>query len=157
MDMSEWRDMIVGDRMAVDQAFTERVQASQFSNQEWGLIMTATEFELVDADDPESARIVADTDAVESIIPELENLTTGMGPMVGSSESSGDGGGIGGVIDAITSALGLTGNADDDGVDKETLGAAESLTQAYAEELHAHLKAEDKFESIRQVAVDTDE
>lgn len=152
--MSEWHDMIVGDRMAVDQAFTERVQASQFSNQEWGLIMTATEFEFVDADDPEAARIVADTDAVESIIPELENLNTGMGSMAGRSEPSGD---DGGVIDAITDALGLTGNADDDAVDEETLAAAESLTQAYAEELQAHLEAEKKFEAVREAAVGADE
>ncbi|ERH02188.1 MAG: hypothetical protein J07HN6_01755 [Halonotius sp. J07HN6] len=147
--MSEWRDMIVGDRMTVDQAFSERVQQSQFSNQEWGLIMTATEFEFVDADDPETARIVADTNAVESIIPELENLNTGAGPMAGATESSG---GEGGIIDAITGALGL--DSDDDGIDEETLAAAESLTQAYAEELQAHLEAENKFEAVRQAAAE---
>jgi len=147
--MSEWRDMIVGDRMAVDQAFSERVQQSQFSNQEWGLIMTATEFELVDADDPETARIVADTDAIESIIPELESINTGAGPMAGGSEPAGEEGGI---IDAITGALGL--DSEDDGIDEETLGAAESLTQAYAEELQAHLESENKFETVRQAAAE---
>jgi hypothetical protein len=148
--MSEWRDMIVGDRMTVDQAFSERVQQSQFSNQEWGLIMTATEFELVDADDPETARIVADTDAVESIIPELESLNTEAVPMAGGSESSGREGG--GIIDAITGALGL--DSEDDGIDEETLAAAESLTQAYAEELQAHLESENKFEAVRQAAAE---
>ena len=53
--MSEWEDMIVGDRMTVDNEFTDRVQASQFSNQEWGLIMTATELDFEAADDPEAA------------------------------------------------------------------------------------------------------
>ena len=40
--MSEWTDAIVGERMAVDNQFTDRVTASRFSSQEWGLIMTAT-------------------------------------------------------------------------------------------------------------------
>ena len=54
--MSEWQDLIVGDRMAVDQEFSRRVTESEFSSQQWGLVMTATEFRVEDADDPEHAR-----------------------------------------------------------------------------------------------------
>ncbi|MFB6255890.1 MAG: DUF5799 family protein, partial [Haloplanus sp.] len=60
--MSNWTDRIVGDRMAVDREFSDRVRASEFSNQEWGLVMTAVDFEIEHAEDPDRARIVADTE-----------------------------------------------------------------------------------------------
>ncbi len=46
MSEQEWRDLIVGDRMRVDQEFAARVRQSGFSNQQWSLIMTAVELEL---------------------------------------------------------------------------------------------------------------
>ena len=38
--------MIVGALMPLEQAFSDRFQQYQFPHQEWGLILTATEFEL---------------------------------------------------------------------------------------------------------------
>jgi hypothetical protein len=152
--MSEWRDMLVGDRMAVDQAFTDRVQASQFTNQEWGLIMTATELDIEHADDPEAARLVADTESVESIMPELAAIRSRGGPMAGGDD---EGANEPGIVDSIKGALGLGSGGGDDGVDQEKLAAAEALAQEYADELQQHLEANDAFETVREAYVESAE
>jgi len=57
-----WQDLIVGDRMAVDQEFAQQVTDSQFSRQEWGLIMTAVEFTIrteTEMDDEQADEVVA--------------------------------------------------------------------------------------------------
>ena len=146
--MSEWTDAIVGERMTVDNQFNERVAASRFSSQEWGLIMTATEFEIENADDPEAARVVADTSSLPAIMPELENLRSQMAGMGGAPGGSGDTGGSGGgVVDSIKDALGLGGGSD--GPSDEEMEAAERLVQEYADELQAHLEENGKWEQVR--------
>ncbi|WP_101297500.1 DUF5799 family protein [Halegenticoccus soli] len=146
--MADWTDSIVGDRMAVDRQFTERVRASEFTNQEWGLVMTATEFEIENADDPEEARIVADTEKLPQILPELENIRSQVQSMGGGGASSGGGGGSGGggVFGSIKRAFGLGGGG---GVDQKRLEAAERLTQEYADELQRHLESKGKWEQVR--------
>ncbi len=141
--MSDWTDAIVGDRMTVDQQFNERVRASQFSNQEWGLIMTAVEFEIEHADDADQARIVPETGKLPQIMPELENVSSQMGP----AGPGGDRGGspLGGLLDGVKSLLG----SGDDGIDEDRLAAAEQLTQEYAAELQAHLESKGKWEQVR--------
>ena len=146
--MSEWTDAIVGDRMTVDNQFNERVAASRFSSQEWGLIMTATDLEIENADDPENARVVADTSNLPAIMPELENLRSqmaGMGGAPGGGESGSSGGGV---VDSIKGALGLGGD-DGGGSSDEELEAAERLVQEYADELQAHLEENGKWEQVR--------
>jgi hypothetical protein len=144
--MSEWTDAIVGERMTVDNQFNERVAASRFSSQEWGLIMTATELEIENADDPEAARVVADTSNLPAIMPELENLRSQMAGMGGAP--GGDAGGSGGgVVDSIKGALGLGGGGG--GPSDEELEAAERLVQEYADELQAHLEEVGKWERVR--------
>lgn len=138
--MSNWTDRIVGDRMAVDRQFGERVRESEFSNQEWGLVMTATEFEIEHADDPDRARIVADTEHLPRMMPELEKVRTQMGPGGGDGGSSG-----GGVLDSIRGALGMGSGTDDD-----RLADAERLVQEYADELQAHLEENGKWEKVRR-------
>jgi len=147
--MSEWTDAIVGDRMTVDNEFTERVSASRFSSQEWGLIMTATEFEIEDAGDPDDARIVADTSSLPAIMPELENVRSQVAAMGGAPDrGNGGGSGGGGLVDSIKGALGLGGSGGGGGSDEE-LAAAEQLVQEYADELQAHLEANGKWEQVR--------
>ena len=131
--MSEWTDAIVGERMTVDNQFNERVAASRFSSQEWGLIMTAIDFEIENADDPEEARVVA------------ENLRSQMAGM-GGAPAGDAGGSSGGVVDAIKGALGLGGGG---GAADEELEAAERLVQEYADELQAHLEDVGKWEQVR--------
>ena len=146
MSESNWTDRIVGERMQVDQAFNEKVAASNFSNQQWGLIMTAVEFEIENPDDPESARIVANTSKVESIVPELENIDqrTGM-----AAQGGGGSGNSGGLLDGVKSALGLGGGG---GVDREQLAAAEELAQMYAGDLQDKLQARGKWVDVCEVA-----
>ncbi|MFB6156910.1 MAG: DUF5799 family protein, partial [Haloferacaceae archaeon] len=133
--MTDWTDIIVRDRMTVDQEFGERIRDSRFTSQEWGLIMTATELEIEHADDPERARLVADTENLPQIMPELDNVRS----QVPGAGAEGDGSGV---VDSLKSALGL-GNGD------ERLQAAERLTQEYADELQAHLEEKGKWERVR--------
>jgi hypothetical protein len=150
--MSNWTDAIVGDRMTVDREFNERVAASEFTSQEWGLIMTATEFDIEHADDPERARIVADTSKLPSVMPELERVRS----QVSSMGGGGGGGGSspsssgGGLFDSVKSALGLGGGASD-----ARLEAAESLVQEYADQLQAHLESKNKWEQVRTTAAES--
>ncbi|PSQ36230.1 hypothetical protein BRD05_03505 [Halobacteriales archaeon QS_9_70_65] len=148
--MSDWQDMIVGDRMAVDEEFSTEVDGSPFSRQEWGLIMTATSFEITDPGDEEAATLVADTSELPAVMPELERVAE-MGPMGGPQERSGGGGLIGSVLDS----LGL--GSDDDGVDEERLDAAESMVDRYAEELQSHLETEGRWAEVRTAAAEADE
>ncbi|GAA0555638.1 DUF5799 family protein [Halorubrum ejinorense] len=145
--MSEWTDAIVGERMTVDNQFNERVAASRFSSQEWGLIMTATEFEIENADDPEAARVVADTSSLPAIMPELENLRSQMGAMGGAPGGGGNEGSGDGLVDSIKGALGLGGGSD--GPSDEEMEAAERLVQEYADELQAHLEEVGKWDQVR--------
>ncbi|WP_408957659.1 DUF5799 family protein [Natrinema sp. 74] len=154
MSDTSWTDRIVGERMTVDQEFAARIRESQFSNQQWSLIMTATEFEIEHPEDPDRAQIVANTDNLDGIIPELENVQTGMGAMAGQSGggASGSSSSSGGVFDSIMGALGMGGNGGS--VEKERLEAAERLTQEYATELQSHLESKGRWESVRQTVAD---
>lgn len=144
--MSDWTDAIVGERMAVDRQFNERLASSRFSSQEWGLIMTAAEFEIENADDPDAARIVADTSNLPAIMPELENVRSQVAAMGGAPGGAERGGSSGGILDSIAGALGLGG---DDGPDDEELEAAERLLQEYADELQRHLEDAGRWEQVR--------
>ncbi|MFB6164664.1 MAG: DUF5799 family protein [Haloarculaceae archaeon] len=143
-----WTDLIVGDRMTVDQEFADQVEASQFSRQQWGLVMTAVDFEIENPAEPEAARLVAVTDDLPAVLPELDRVTeaTGGVPGAGASDSGG------GFVDAVKGALGITGG--DDGGDEERRADAERLTQAYAEELQAHLESGGRWAEVCDAAAD---
>ncbi|WP_254841361.1 DUF5799 family protein [Natronomonas marina] len=151
--MSDWQDMIVGDRMTVDDEFSTQVDNSPFSRQEWGLIMTATSFEIENPDDGEAAELVADTSDLPSVLPELEKVAN-MGPMGQPQES--DAGGGGGIVDSLLDALGIGDGGSDDGVEEEKLEAAESMVAAYADELQAHLESDGRWEEVRAAAAEAD-
>lgn len=148
MTDDSWRGRIVGARMTVDDEFSDRVEASSFSRQQWSLIMTATEFELHHADDPEQARIVANTNNLDAILPELENIEQQMGGMAGGPGGSESGGGV---LDSISNALGLGGGGDD-GVDESQRAEAAELVQAYGDMLQQHLEETGRWEEIRSIA-----
>ncbi|WP_121821378.1 DUF5799 family protein [Halostella salina] len=151
MTDSEWTDRIVGDRMTVDQEFSTQVRNSQFSNQEWGMIMTAVELEIEDADDPDAARIVADTSKIDQVLPAIDESRSQMNQM-GGAGGGGSGSSGGGIVDGIKDALGLGGGGGGDDGDDGRERAAASLAQAYAEELQSHLEQKGKWEQIRTVA-----
>ncbi|MDJ1433527.1 DUF5799 family protein [Halostagnicola sp. A-GB9-2] len=153
MSDNAWTDRIVSERMTVDQEFSPRVESSRFSSQEWSLIMTATEFEIEQPETPEEARIVANTENVDSILPELENVRSQMGAMGAGGGAGGGSGSGGGVVDSIKSALGMGGGSSGGSHDAER-EAAETLTQEYAEELQAQLESNHRWESVCEAAVD---
>ncbi|MDL5360907.1 DUF5799 family protein [Halalkalicoccus sp. NIPERK01] len=150
MSEQPWMDRIVGDRMAVDREFTERVNQSRFSSQQWGLIMTAAEFEIRDPEDPERAELIADTEKLPQIMPELEKIDA----QVGAASGMGGGGSVdssGGLFDSIRGALGLGGSA---GGDDEERRAAEALVSEYADRLQGRLEEQGKWESTCRAVAD---
>ncbi|MFB6269188.1 MAG: DUF5799 family protein [Halobacterium sp.] len=146
--MTDWQDKVVGARMTVDQEFSERVRGSSLSNSQWGLVMTAVEFDIENADDAEDARLVADTSKLEHVLPEMDKVDKQMGAMPGSGGSSGGSGG--GVMSSIKNALGLGGGGGDD--NEELAAEARQLAEEYARELQSHLEAENKWEDVRRTA-----
>jgi hypothetical protein len=133
-----WTDRITGARMQVDKEFQARVQDSEFTNQQWGLIMTAVEFRIDDPETPGRATLVADTSKVEQIIPELEEMPQGMGaqPSPGRSDD--------GLLGRLRGFLGGGSN----GVDEETLAAATGLAEEYAAELQGFLENNGRWEAV---------
>ena len=145
----DWTGRIAGARMTVDKQFADHVEASSFSPQQWGLVMTAVEFEIEGPEDPETARIVADTSKLPSIMPELDKVGQGgpMGGRPGGDESRGGSGGSG-FLDGVKAALGLAGGDDSDDRTEE----AQQLAQAYAEELQAELESKGRWDQICEQA-----
>ncbi|WP_336359335.1 DUF5799 family protein [Haladaptatus sp. ZSTT2] len=144
--MSErpWTDRIVGARMTVDNLFTDRIAESQLTRQEWGLIMMAVDLEIEHPDDPERARLVANTEKVPEIVPELDNIRQQMQGGPSKQKQSG------GMMDSVKNALGL--GSSDPAVDEEEIRAAERLANEYAETLQRHLEENGRWEEIRRVA-----
>ena len=152
MSRQPWMDRIVGDRMAVDREFTGRVNESRFSSQQWGLIMTATEFEIRNSEDPENAELVANTEKLPQIMPELEKIDAQVqaaGGAGGTGGSSGSAGSSGGFVDSIKGALGLGGGSSGTDEDRKV---AEALTAEYAERLQTRLEEQGKWDSTCNAA-----
>ncbi|MFT4880573.1 MAG: hypothetical protein ACI9CA_000857 [Natronomonas sp.] len=148
-----WQDHLAGARMRVDQQFEQQVRNSQFSSQEWGLIMTAVEFEVRSAGDPDSARLVADTAKLEAVVPELGKIQEEMG---GAPRPSGGSSG-GGLFGRLRQYLdGLTGDASPEGGSDEQLAAARALTDDYAVELQAYLEEQGRWTDVCALAADAE-
>jgi hypothetical protein len=152
--MSEWQDRIVGARMAVDDEYAATIDNSQFSRQEWGLIMTAVEFDIREAADEQRAQLFADTSSLPQIMPEVEKVAE-MNAMGGPQQPSGGGGGI---LGGLKDALGLGGSGGGTtSVDQQKVEAAERLVDGYASELQAYLEDEGRWTEVREVYVETTE
>lgn len=141
-----WTDLVVGARMRVDQEFSERVAASPFSNQQWSLVMTAVDFEIEQPADPAAARIVADTSKLPSVLPEMENIESQMHAMAAGRQPDS----APGILDRLKASFGLGSGGGD--LDPDRLEKAETLAQAYAEELQAHLESNDRWDEVRTAA-----
>ncbi|UPM43250.1 DUF5799 family protein [Halocatena salina] len=140
----QWTDRIVGARMAVDNEFEDRIQSSDLSRQQWGLVMTAVEFDIEHPDDPGRARIVANTDDLSAIMPELE--TVGNMSSMGPPERDRSGG----ILASVKDALGL----DSTGIDEQKRETAEQLADEYARQLQQYLERRGSWEEIRRLATD---
>lgn len=149
MTGQSWQDRIVGDRMAVDKEFAQRVEASEFSRQQWSLVMTAVTFEIEAPADEEAARLTADTSSLPDVLPELDNVDAGMPGMGGGQQQGGSGGGI---VEGIKSALGLGSGGGGDEADADRLEEAERLAAEYAAELQNRLEKQGKWGDVRAAA-----
>jgi hypothetical protein len=142
-DRTPWTDRIVGARMAVDGEFSGEIDRSTFSRQEWGLVMTAVEFDIEHADDAERAELVARTDHLEDVLPELERAREAQAAMAAGQEPDSGGG----FLDNLKDALGFGGGGDD--IDEEELREAKRLADAYAGQLQSHLEEQGRWAEIR--------
>jgi hypothetical protein len=143
----DWRDQLAGARMQVDQQFQDRLEQSQFTNQEWGLVMTAVEFDVEHPDDAERATLVADTSQLDQVIPELDRIQQEMG---GATQPSGSS--SGGIIGRFKEYLGdLSSDASGES-DRERMEAAATLAEEYATDLQAYLEDRGRWEHIREAA-----
>lgn len=141
-----WTNLIIGDRMVVDEQFSDRILESDFTQQDWNMIMTAVEFKIEKPGKPDKARIVADTTKVGQIVPELDKIHAEMNAMAaGRSRESG-----GGFISSIKETLGIGSKKEE--TDQKKIEAADRLAQEYAKELQAHLESRGKWEEIREAA-----
>ena len=143
-----WTDRLVGSRMAVDREFGDRVAQSSLSNQEWSLVMTATEFRVEDADDPDRARLVGDTSKLPSVVPEMDRVASQQ-PNAGGGA---DGDSSGGLFGSIKGALGMGG--DDGTDDAERIETAERLVEEYTTRLQERLESNGRWEDVRQAAAE---
>jgi len=145
----DWTDRLAGARMQVDQRFNDRVLNSQFTNQEWGLIMTAVDFDIDNPENPGEARLVARTDHLENIVGELDSIQREMG---GSSAPVDQGASGNNIVARLRQYLeGLTTNSGG-GDDREKLVAARGLIEEYATELQQFLEEQGRWEDICESA-----
>jgi len=144
----DWTVRLAGARMQVDKQFEPTVADSEFTSQEWGLIMTAVEFDIEAPQDPEAATLVARGDKLPDIVPELDRIQDQMGGSPTPVEE-GHGSGISGRLRQFASSLSLDLGSTDHG---ERIAAAKVLTQEYADELQSFLESEGRWAEICEAA-----
>jgi len=132
--MSDWRDRLARYRLRADREFEDRIREAALDRRQWNLAMTAVTFRFADADDPAAAELVADTTNLDDVLPEMR--------AVGEEDDDG------GLLDGVTSALGL-----DDGEDP-LKQEAERLVEEYTDELGAILKRENAWDDLRRAAAE---
>lgn len=137
--------MLAAERMRVDRQFEDRVQSSSFTRQQWGLVMTAVEFDIENPTDPETAQLVADTSKLSSVMPQIEQMEQGGR---GTGGATGSGGGGGGLLSKLASVLPGGGGSGSGKRQRE----AESLAEEYAKKLQERLEKRDRWQSIREQA-----
>jgi len=146
---NEWTDQLAGARMQVDQRFQETLEASSFTSQEWGLVMTAVDWTIENPDQPEEATLVADTSKLSEIIPELENIQQQMGGAQRPVEEGPDTGGILGRLKRYVHDLQSNSSG---GSSTKRFEDAKELVDGYTVELQSYLKERGRWEDICQAA-----
>lgn len=141
MEAEEWERLIIWDRIAVDQQFAGRVEHSQFTTEQWELIMTAVELTI---ESPEGTpRLVADTTELPEVIPYLKSLPA-QSPNAGTDSF--------GFLSSIRSLFSPSGTPSRGARDDDVLADATALANEYAQVLQSHLEATDKWDDIAEIA-----
>lgn len=146
--MPNWTDRIVGARMAVDREFNDHLRGADLSRQEWGLVMTAVEFQIENPENPDDARLFGDTSQLPAILPEMERVAN-MNAMSGAPQQDDSGG----VLGSIKDRLGFGGSS---GVSDETVDEAERLVGVYTEELQTYLVEHGRWHEVCEIAAGSD-
>ncbi|QGN06919.1 hypothetical protein Hrd1104_06170 [Halorhabdus sp. CBA1104] len=146
MSENAWVDQIAAERMQTDQEFTEEVATSPLSSQQWGLVMTAVEFQIDGAAQPETAQLVADTGKLSSVMPELRRMEDRGGGGI-SADNAGTAASSGGLLDGIKGALGLGGGQSD-----ALQAAAEELVGKYTDRLQSRLDERGRWAEVCEQA-----
>jgi hypothetical protein len=145
----DWTDQLAGARMQVDQQYQETLDASDFSNQEWGLVMTAVDWEIENPEDPENATLIADKSKLPDIVPELRNIQQEMG---GSSTPVDEGPDTRGFLGRIKQYIHHL-QAGTDGSSEKKIADAKELVEGYTRALQEYLEERGRWEDICAAAV----
>jgi len=148
MSSRPWSEQIATERMQTDQEFADRVEASPLSNQQWGLVMTAVEFEIDGPEDPDSARLVADTSKLSSVMDEIKRMDKRGGGATASASTGGSSGESSGLFGGLKDALGF------DGEGNQLRETAEELAEDYASQLQSRLEKRDRWARVCELARD---
>jgi hypothetical protein len=148
MSENSWVDQMAAERMQTDQEFAEQVAASPLSSQQWGLVMTAVEFRIDGAAEPETAQLVPDTSKLSSVMAELRRMDDGGGGGI-APDNTGTSTSSGGLLDGVKRALGFGGGEDD-----ALHGAAEDLAERYTDRLQSRLEDRGRWADICEQAHD---
>ncbi|WP_302080172.1 DUF5799 family protein [Salinibaculum rarum] len=146
---NEWTDRLAGARMQVDQRFQETLDASSFTNQEWGLVMTAIDWDIENPEQPDAATLVADTSKLSDIIPELENIQQEMGGAQRPVEKGPDTSGIFGRLKRYIHDLQSNSSGESS---RKRFEDAKELVDGYTVELQSYLEERGQWEDICQAA-----
>jgi len=147
----DWTDRLAGARMQVDKQYQDTLEASSFTSQEWGLVMTAVDWEIDDPENPEEATLVADTSKLPDIIPELEQIQSDMG---GAQRPVADGPDTGGLLGRVRQYVrSLSSHTSGEPTEKR-LADAKELVEGYTLELQQFLEERGQWADICQAAAD---
>jgi len=139
----DWTDQLAGARMQVDQRYQDVLDASDFSNQEWGLVMTAIDWDIENPEDPEEATLVADKSKLPDIVPELRTIQKEMGGSPTPVEEGPNTEGFLGRLRQYVHHL----RGDNESSEKK-LGDAEELVDGYTLELQEFLEERGRWEDL---------
>lgn len=152
--MPEWTDKLARARIQVDKEFHEAIERSQFTEQEWGLVMTAVEWRVANPEDPDHAKLVAETDNVSDILPQLTRIrrdvrAAAAGPDAARQRSLAEGfsGWINGFVEMLSRAV--SGDSTDARVEE-----ADALAAEYAERVQDYLERRGRWDEVRRAAAE---
>ncbi|MFW6436841.1 MAG: DUF5799 family protein [Halococcoides sp.] len=137
--MTDWRDSIAAERMALDGEFADRVAEAGLSNRQWDLVMSAVEIRIESPQSPAEAELRADTSALGSVLDELVAMDD-------ESVVGGSRGDDGGFLDWLGS---LTSDET-----SEMRATAAGLAEAYVENLERRLRESGRWAAVCELACD---
>ena len=139
--MSHWTDAIIRERMAVDEEFEMNIADSEFTKQEWNIMMSMLDLKITNVDDPENAQVGANMEKLPEILKKMESVETRPNQ---SAADTGEPKGIAGKLRAKLFGVKvgdvISFDRGDDEIDAERLQTAEQLVDDYLSNLQSQLE-----------------